>query len=281
MPFKSEAQRRYLWANEPNIARDWTDTYGSRIKKENGGIMRLGFQNGNDVDDEGSILKWLQDKASSIGSGIRESKPAQAFSKYAFTPMMALANRYNPLNPNAQNYNPMLRGQKDLALRSIDQGGLGLTQDDIGRFLGSANPDDPDYNPLRGKNLESLFGTNDLQEMLRKRLAYFRAKKYQSETKTKKMNKIQEMLEKAKADEIKDYKGDPAGQIGTGPFATIDQSGKTYGPYTPQGNQGGYTGAGTQAPGSAASGPQSGPGYGPWKADGGLIDFYKNGGFLG
>jgi len=38
MPFKSEEQRRYLWANEPEIARDWTDTYGSRIQKNNGGI---------------------------------------------------------------------------------------------------------------------------------------------------------------------------------------------------------------------------------------------------
>ena len=39
MPFQSEKQRRYLWANEPEIARDWTDTYGSRIKKDDGGIM--------------------------------------------------------------------------------------------------------------------------------------------------------------------------------------------------------------------------------------------------
>jgi hypothetical protein len=266
MPFKSEAQRRYLWAREPEIARDWTDEYGSRIQKENGGIMRLGFQNGNDVDDE-EVPWW--------------SKAWSGINRFGITPTMALANRYNPLSPDAVNFNPMLEGQRDLALRSIDQGGLGLTQDDIGRFLGSGNPDDPDYNPLRGQNLVSMFGTNDLQEMLRKRLAYFRAKKYQSETKTKKMNKIQEMLEQAKADESKGYTGTPAGQIGTGPFATIDQSGKTYGPYTPQGNQGGYKGAGRQAPGSAASGPQSGPAYGPWKADGGLIDFYKNGGFSG
>jgi len=41
MPFQSEAQRRYLWANEPEIARDWTDTYGSRIQKKNGGIMSI------------------------------------------------------------------------------------------------------------------------------------------------------------------------------------------------------------------------------------------------
>ena len=39
MPFKSEKQRRYLWANEPEIARDWADTYGSRIKKDDGGIL--------------------------------------------------------------------------------------------------------------------------------------------------------------------------------------------------------------------------------------------------
>jgi hypothetical protein len=41
MPFQSEAQRRYLWANEPEIARDWTDTYGSRIQKNTGGISQL------------------------------------------------------------------------------------------------------------------------------------------------------------------------------------------------------------------------------------------------
>jgi hypothetical protein len=41
MPFKSEKQRRYLWANEPEIARDWTDTYGSRIEKSNGGITDM------------------------------------------------------------------------------------------------------------------------------------------------------------------------------------------------------------------------------------------------
>ena len=45
MPFKSEAQRRYLWANEPEIARDWTDEYGSRIQRDNGGIMQGGVQN--------------------------------------------------------------------------------------------------------------------------------------------------------------------------------------------------------------------------------------------
>ena len=46
MPFQSEKQRRYLWANEPEIARDWADTYGSRIKKKNGGITDVPLQGG-------------------------------------------------------------------------------------------------------------------------------------------------------------------------------------------------------------------------------------------
>ena len=50
MPFQSEKQRRYLWANEPKIARDWTDTYGSRVKKETGGITRIPFANGSGFD---------------------------------------------------------------------------------------------------------------------------------------------------------------------------------------------------------------------------------------
>ena len=46
MPFKSEKQRKYLWANEPEIARDWTDTYGSGIQAAHGG--RIGFYKGSD-----------------------------------------------------------------------------------------------------------------------------------------------------------------------------------------------------------------------------------------
>jgi hypothetical protein len=53
MPFQSEKQRRYLWANEPEIARDWTDTYGSRIEAALGGIMRLGYLYGGLTHPDG------------------------------------------------------------------------------------------------------------------------------------------------------------------------------------------------------------------------------------
>jgi len=42
MPFKSEKQRKYLWANEPEIARDWSDKYGSRVKKASGQLVKPG-----------------------------------------------------------------------------------------------------------------------------------------------------------------------------------------------------------------------------------------------
>ena len=52
MPFKSEAQRRYLWANEPEIARDWTETYGSKIHAADGGIMRIPFRTGHAAEGQ-------------------------------------------------------------------------------------------------------------------------------------------------------------------------------------------------------------------------------------
>ena len=66
MPFKSEAQRKYLWANEPEIARDWTDTYGSKIHKADGG--RIGFASGlslvaslRAMSDE-ELTKWNKEQ---------------------------------------------------------------------------------------------------------------------------------------------------------------------------------------------------------------------------
>ena len=40
MPFKSDKQQRWMWANEPRIAREWTDRYGAK------GGGRIGYQDG-------------------------------------------------------------------------------------------------------------------------------------------------------------------------------------------------------------------------------------------
>lgn len=34
MPFRSEKQRRYMWAKHPEIAEKWTSEYGSKPKKK-------------------------------------------------------------------------------------------------------------------------------------------------------------------------------------------------------------------------------------------------------
>ena len=34
MPYKSEKQRRYLHANEPELAKKWDKNYGGKIEKQ-------------------------------------------------------------------------------------------------------------------------------------------------------------------------------------------------------------------------------------------------------
>jgi len=40
MPFKSEKQRKYMWAKEPAIAKRWTEKYGSKPRKKGGLINK-------------------------------------------------------------------------------------------------------------------------------------------------------------------------------------------------------------------------------------------------
>ena len=40
MPFKSEKQRKYMWAKEPAIAKRWTEKYGGKSKKKGGLINK-------------------------------------------------------------------------------------------------------------------------------------------------------------------------------------------------------------------------------------------------
>ena len=42
MPFQSDKQKRWMYANEPEIAREWSDRYGAM----NGGIMDWAAQGG-------------------------------------------------------------------------------------------------------------------------------------------------------------------------------------------------------------------------------------------
>lgn len=37
MPFRSEKQRRWMFANKPKLARKWARKYGSKIRRRKGG----------------------------------------------------------------------------------------------------------------------------------------------------------------------------------------------------------------------------------------------------
>ena len=59
MPFQSEKQKKWMWANKPEMAREWTQEYGSKVKAKTG-IMAT------KKDD-----KWIQ-KAT---KNMRKDKP--------------------------------------------------------------------------------------------------------------------------------------------------------------------------------------------------------------
>jgi hypothetical protein len=88
MPFKSEKQRRYLWANEPEIARDWTDTYGSRIEKRFGGLSALrNFKPSKSTPTPDPVVE--QDVVEEIMPAINEG-----IMQLGFNPRFLLAERY-------------------------------------------------------------------------------------------------------------------------------------------------------------------------------------------
>ena len=97
MPFQSEKQRRYLWANEPEIARDWTDTYGCGIAKALGG--RIGFYRGSDRH-AGTGRSQSQAPSSGPHGG---SGPAPDRDRRTHTPT-------GPINPHADT--PPVLGQQ-------------------------------------------------------------------------------------------------------------------------------------------------------------------------
>ena len=242
MPFRSEKQRRYLWANEPEIAREWTDRYGAR----GGGIMRIPFANGlratypdfmwsspqftegldnsmyggdrsligrnvnptvnyytgdtapknhpslrvgddgitrydfdeprplgfdtsygvaNEADvaqkpltqEKGNIFQrgWqgAKDFKTSIGEGITGILDNTMLGKFAAM--------NDATNPRAWNYNPALQGQIDF-MKNQGMYGTDWDQSGLNKITGGV---------LAGKNLQSLFGSNDLGKMYGKSIA--------------------------------------------------------------------------------------------------------------
>jgi hypothetical protein len=293
MPFKSEAQRKYLWANEPNIARDWADTYGSRIQKENGGIMRLGFQNGNDVDDP-----WLWGKMKKGKNYLQDTITGGITNLLDNTILGRIAAMNDATNRRAWNYNPALQGQIDFMK---DQGMYGvMDQSGLNKITSGA---------LAGKNLQSLFGSNDLMAMYDKELARATGvlenlpeqwSKLAASTDEediaaykKKVAWHRDRVEKIKAEQAAaaafqqqsaadalaaQRQGTRAADTAAGAFREDIQLDPRGGSGPGPGTWHGQTAA-KERQGVQVAGP--GGGKGAYFADGGLINFYKNGGFIG
>ena len=110
----------------------------------------------------GSGVDRMQQGFNTAKEGIMNSS-AMDFFRSLPTPgnlLLNLAATRNPLNPRASNYNPTLQGQIDYMK---DKGMYGITdQSGLNKITGGR---------LSGKNLVSMFGSNDLGEMYSKDLS--------------------------------------------------------------------------------------------------------------
>ena len=104
-------------------------------------------------DFTGSMIDKFS--GSKIGEGITEG--ATKFKNMAFTPMMALMQKRNPLNPSATNYNPNLQKQMDFL--ELQENMIGI---DPNSGLAKYGPE----SVLSGQNVVSGFGTNDYESQL-------------------------------------------------------------------------------------------------------------------
>jgi len=71
MPFQSEKQKKWMWANKPEMAREWTQEYGSKVKAKTGTMTKK--------DD-----KWIQKATKNMCkdkpcTGKKMNKPKKAF----------------------------------------------------------------------------------------------------------------------------------------------------------------------------------------------------------
>ena len=116
MPFKSEKQRRYLWANEPEIARDWTDTYGSRVKKFDGGALY------NTLENQG--ITSINNPLSSLQQGYARHIDQNALLEQALTDNRITEDQYKRMGgynvlQNAPSYGFIKPSAGDVGLASF------------------------------------------------------------------------------------------------------------------------------------------------------------------
>ena len=133
----------YGVANEADVAQ-------KPLTQKKGNIFQRGWQGAKDFK-------------TSIGEGITGILDNTMIGK--------IAAMNNPLNPRAANYNPSLQGQIE------DLSGIGRVgkHPTTGHTIITSGP-------LKGKNLVSMFGTNDYWDMLAKKRSWFENRKKKKKT---------------------------------------------------------------------------------------------------
>ena len=170
----------------------------------------------------GDFKDSMMDKFSNtkIGEGITSG--ASKFKNMAFTPMMALANTRNPLNPDASNYNPNLQGQLDYLQDTTGTKISGTYKDPFNKQLGFTDNltgqamigRDPNsglgkYGPgsvLEGQNVVSGFGTNDYEQQLQNYLDKMMSYKTKTDFQQKKIDRAAKELKEYQDKKIADKK---------------------------------------------------------------------------
>lgn len=142
---------------------DRTNVIGRDLEADAGTQIVDGLKQPYRIRDQLSGLKNM------IGLGFNKAKEgimgssAMDFLRSLPTPtnlLLNMAATRNPLNPRSKNYNPTLQGQIDYMK---DKGMYGITdQSGLNKITGGR---------LAGKNLVSMFGSNDLGEMYSKDLS--------------------------------------------------------------------------------------------------------------
>ena len=225
----------------------------------------------------GDFTGSMMDKFSGtkVGEGITEG--ATKFKNIALTPMMALMQKRNPLNPAASNYSPSLQPQMNF-LEGITGSRITGTSDNLqftdGQMMIGRDPNSglTKYGPgsvLSGQNVVSGFGTNDYEKALNKYLT--RMNTYTNPTKFQ-LEKIKQAEAELKAEQERQAQATLASKLAAAQKEIEAKGYKDYGQGGASqatqdsyaGSDGSYAGASTQD-------------YGGGEKDGGIIG-YRNGG---
>ena len=187
-------------------------------------------------DFTGSMIDKFS--GSKIGEGITSG--ATKFKNMAFTPMMALMQKRNPLNPNAMNYNPNLQKQMDFLEGTTGTRVFGTSDnlqfEDAAMIGRDPNSGLAKYGPgsvLSGQNVVSGFGTNDYEQQLANYVEKMRTRaitKTLSKFQQQKLEAAMAELGREKARQEKDA-ADKARAANADVYAELDKitGGKGYG----------------------------------------------------